>query len=260
MLYFGCDYYPEQWTQWLADGEERWATDAALMAEAGFNVVRLAEFAWGLLEPEADRFDFAWLERAIAVLANHDLQIVLCTPTPTPPPWLLAAHPEITQVKADGRRLGPGTRREACANHPVYVERSRIISQAIAAHFAAHPAVIGWQTDNEFGCHDSARCYCEHCTTAFRSWLAQRYDDPAALNEAWGSAFWGESYAAWEQIPLPSASAAERSPSHLLDFYRFSSDTWRNYHEMEIDILRQLLSRSFRDPQSYGLLSRFERI
>ena len=69
VLYFGCDYYPEQWSQWLADGEARWETDAALMAEAGFNVVRLAEFAWGLLEPEADRFDFAWLERAIAVLA-----------------------------------------------------------------------------------------------------------------------------------------------------------------------------------------------
>ncbi len=239
MLYFGCDYYPEQWSQWLADGEARWETDALLMAEAGFNVVRLAEFAWGLLEPEADRFDFAWLERAIDVLARHDLQIVLCTPTPTPPPWLLAAHPEITQVKADGRRLGPGTRREACANHPIYVERSRIMSQAVATHFAAHPAVIGWQTDNEFGCHDSARCYCEHCTAAFRSWLANRYGDPAAVNVAWGSAFWGESYAEWEQIPLPSASAAERSPSHLLDFYRFSSDTWRDYHEMEIEILRK---------------------
>jgi beta-galactosidase len=239
ILYFGCDYYPEQWAQWLEEGEARWETDARLMAEAGFNVVRLAEFAWGLMEPEPDRFDFAWLERAIDVLARHDLQIVLCTPTPTPPPWLLAAHPDITQVTADGRRYGPGTRREACANHPVYQERSRIISQAIADRFARHPAVIGWQTDNEFGCHDTARCYCEHCTAAFQRWLAARYGDLPTLNAAWGTAFWGEGYYEWTQIPVPSNSAAERSPSHLLDFYRFSSDSWRDYHEMQIAILRR---------------------
>jgi beta-galactosidase len=239
VLYFGCDYYPEQWSQWLADGEARWEADAALMVEAGFNVVRLAEFAWGLLEPEEDRFEFGWLDRAIDVLAAHDLQIVLCTPTPTPPPWLLAVCPDITQVTADGRRLGPGTRREACANHPIYVARSRKISQAIAEHFANHPAVIGWQTDNEFGCHGTTRCYCEHCVKAFRTWLAMRYGDLASLNQAWGTAFWGEVYHDWAQIPSPSVSAAQRSPSHLLDFHRFSSDAWRDFHEMEVEILRR---------------------
>ena len=238
MIYFGCDYYPEQWSQWLEEGEARWAEDARLMAAAGFNVVRLAEFAWGLLEPAQDQFDFAWLERAVDLLHNHGLHVVLSTPTPTPPPWLLDAHPDITQVTEDRRRLGPGTRREACANHPVYRERSRIISQALAEHFAAHPGVIGWQTDNEFGCHDTGRCYCEHCQTGFRTWLAERYGDLDALNEAWGGAFWGETYRTWSQIPLPTRSAAQRSPSHLLDFYRFSSDSWRDFHAMEIDILR----------------------
>lgn len=238
MIYFGCDYYPEQWAQWLAEGEARWETDAALMAEAGFNVVRLAEFAWGLLEPAQDLFDFTWLDRAVAVLGRHGLKVVLCTPTPTPPPWLLYQAPEITQITADGRRQGPGTRREACANQPVYRERSRIISQAIASHYAQNPNVIGWQTDNEFGCHDTAICYCGECESAFQHWLRAKYLDLEMLNEAWGGAFWGEVYADWRHIPSPTQSAAERSPSHLLDYQRFSSDTWRDFHNMEIDILR----------------------
>ncbi len=245
MIHFGCDYYPEQWAQWLPEGEARWETDARLMADAGFNVVRLAEFAWGLLEPAQDRFDFSWLERAVDLLHRHGLRVVLCTPTPTPPPWLLHAHPDITQVTVDGVRMGPGTRRAACANHPTYCERSGIVSQAIASHFAAHPAVIGWQTDNEFGCHESAWCYCGHCADAFRGWLKRNYQEIEALNEAWGGAFWGETFSQWEQIPAPSRSAAERNPAHLLDYIRFSSDAWAAFHRMEIDILRRTCPAHF---------------
>lgn len=239
MIYFGCDYYPEQWAQWLPEGEARWETDAQLMQEAGFNVVRLAEFSWGLLEPSQDHFSFGWLDRAVETLFRHGLKVVLCTPTPTPPPWLLFAHPDITQVRADGRRMGPGTRREACANHPVYRERSRIICQALATHFADNPAVVGWQTDNEFGCHDSASCYCEHCAREFHKWLQAKYLDVEALDEAWGGAFWGEVYADWRHVPVPSQSAAERSPSHLLDYFRFGSDSWRDFHNLQIEILRR---------------------
>lgn len=245
MFYFGCDYYPEQWRQWLAEGEAAWERDAELMAEAGFNVARLAEFAWGALEPAAGEFDFGWLDRAVAALQRREISVVLCTPTAAPPPWLLAAHPDITQVTAEGRRQGPGTRREACANHPVYRQRSRIICEALAAHYAGHPAVIGWQTDNEFGCHGAVGCCCDHCAAAFRSWLRARYGTVEALNEAWGSAFWGELYAGWEQVPPPTRSTAERSPSHLLDYQRFSSDVWRGYQDEQLVILRRHFPQRF---------------
>ena len=81
-MYFGCDYYPEHWT------EQRWEEDARLMDEAGLNVVRMAEFAWSKMEPKEGEFDFDWLDKAITILAKHDIQTVLGTPTATPPSWL----------------------------------------------------------------------------------------------------------------------------------------------------------------------------
>jgi beta-galactosidase len=67
MFYFGADYYPEHWT------EERWPEDARLMAEAGFNIVRLAEFSWSKMEKIEGEYDFSWLDRAIKVLSASSM-------------------------------------------------------------------------------------------------------------------------------------------------------------------------------------------
>ena len=93
MFYFGVDYYPEHWP------EERWVEDTRLMAEAHFNVARLAEFAWSKMEPRDGHFDFAWLDRAISVLASRDIRVILGTPTASPPPWLMTRHSELYRVR-----------------------------------------------------------------------------------------------------------------------------------------------------------------
>src|SRR3954454_7832669 len=138
MFTFGVDYYPEHWP------EERWPVDAGLMSEAGFNIVRLAEFAWSLLEPLPGSFDFRWLDRAIDVLSGHGIRVILGTPTASPPPWLMEAHPDLHRVDEEGRRLTFGNRREYCPNHPLYHERTTAIVNAMCEHYADHPAVVGW--------------------------------------------------------------------------------------------------------------------
>jgi beta-galactosidase len=235
MYYFGVDYYPEQWP------EERWANDVQLMAEAGFNVVRLAEFAWSHMEPEDRRYDFDWLDRAIDLLAGRDIQIVLGTPTASPPPWLMAKSAELFLVRADGRRLSYGNRRGYCPSHPLYHEHSRRIVAAMAAHYGHHPAVIGWQIDNEFG----DRCYCAICQSAFHDWLRERYDSLEELNERWGAAFWSHVYTDWSQIPVPFDTVRSHNPALNLDYYRFMSDTYRAYQKLQIDILREQAPQHF---------------
>ena len=231
----GVDYYPEQWD------EDRWSIDAQLMREAGFNLVRLAEFAWAKLEPELLKFDFAWLDRAIAILQAHGLEVVLGTPTATPPPWLYASNPEQFRVLPDGRRVTFGHRRGYSPSHPEYLEHSKRIVTAMAEHYAKHPAVIGWQIDNEFGDRD----YSPAAQTAFQEWLKRKHGTLEALNAAWGTVFWSQTYSEWSQIPVPLETAAPHNPGLALDFARFSSQAYVRFQAVQLEILRRLCPDHF---------------
>lgn len=233
MVITGCAYYPEHWPR------DRWAYDADLMREAGLSVVRVGEFAWDKFEPEPGVYDFAWMDDAVRVLEAAGLQVIMCTPTPTPPPWLTAMHPEICRVREDGVRISPGGRRHADANVPVYQEYSRLIVEQMAQHYGQHPAIIGWQVDNEFGCGETTRSYSEHSRVAFHHWLQEKYGTLEALNTAWGTQFWGMTYHDWSHIPIPGIVTEPQSPSMLLDYRRFSSDAWVRFQRMQIEILRQ---------------------
>ena len=228
----GVDYYPEHWPA------ARWVTDARLMRDAGLEIVRLAEFAWARLEPTEGEFDWDWLDRAVETLVAEGLQVVLCTPTAAPPAWLARNYPDILPVDKHGHRHSFGGRRHYCANSPAYREHTRRIVDALATRYSQHPDVIGWQIDNEFGGGKTARCYCHHCVRAFRSWLRRRYGHLDALNEAWGTVFWSQDYTDWSQIEAPGLSAEKPNPSHVLDYYRFSSDSWVDYQQIQIDHLR----------------------
>ena len=232
MFYFGVDYYPEHWP------EERWREDARLMAEAGFNVVRLAEFAWSKLEPSADAYEFGWLDRALDVLAGHGMQVVLGTPTASPPAWLMAQHPDAFLTRASGDAVTYGNRRNYSPSNEAYRDRTHRIVEAMAEHYREHAAVIGWQIDNEFGDRD-------YDAPAFRRWLRRRFGSLDVINERWGTAFWSHSYTDWDQIPVPLATGGVPNPGLALDFYRFCSDAYVDYQRLQIDILRERCPRHF---------------
>src|SRR4051794_20182739 len=107
-MYFGVCYYPEHWP------EERWETDAKMMKEAGMNVVRIGEFAWSRMERWEGDFDFSWLDRIIGILAAEGIQVILGTPTATPPKWLMDQHPELYMRDMYGDVRGYGNRRHYC--------------------------------------------------------------------------------------------------------------------------------------------------
>lgn len=231
-MQFGVCYYPEHWPP------ERWPKDAVLMRRAGISLVRLAEFAWAIMEPREGEFDWDWLDRAIDALAAEDLKVILGTPTASPPPWMCRAAPDILPVDAQGRRRRYGSRRHYCPNNTNYHQHTERIVSAMAGRYGFHSAVIGWQIDNEFGCHNTARCYCEICADGFRHWLKAKYEDTGVLNDAWGSIFWSQTYRDWDEIEPPNLTIAEPNPSHVLDHYRFCSDSYLGYQDLQLRILK----------------------
>ena len=228
----GVCYYPEHWP------ESMWKDDAARMKALGIDRVRIAEFAWSRIEPTPGEYNWGWLDRAIDVLANAGLKVVMCTPTATPPKWLIDRHPDILPVGADGRPRAFGSRRHYDFSSPSYFEASQKICTAVAERYGKHPAVAFWQTDNEFGCHNTVVSYSPAAVQRFRGWLKQRYGTIDALNTAWGTVFWSMEYRSFDEIDPPVGTVTEAHPSHRLDYRRFASDEIVRYNRMQTDIIR----------------------
>ncbi|RDC69878.1 beta-galactosidase [Rhodovulum sp. 12E13] len=234
----GCCYYPEHWP------EEVWAEDARRMVEAGLTWVRIGEFAWSRLEPEPGRLDWGWLDRAIDILGAAGLRVVLGTPTATPPRWMLTRHPDMLAVDAEGRPRRFGSRRHYCFSHPGYIEECRRIVTLLADRYGRHPHLAAWQTDNEYGCHDTVLSYSDAAREAFRDWLRARYPgggndgDIAALNAAWGNVFWSMEYGDFDEIDLPNLTVTEPNPAHALAFRRFASDRVAAFNRAQVEIIR----------------------
>ena len=230
---YGCCYYPEH------SPEALWERDAERMAAAGFNLARMAEFAWTRMEPEPGRFDFSLFDRVIDVLAERGVKSMLCTPTAAPPRWFTVAHPDSLRVDGGGRALSHGSRQHVSAAHPAYREASRRITRAMAEHYAQNPHVVGWQTDNEFHCHFHDD-HSEAARLGFAAWCEQKFGgDIGALNAAWGTAFWSQEYDAFDQLLTPRPDAPTHlNPAHRLDFLRFLSDATTDFQRDQVELLR----------------------
>ena len=229
----GVCYYPEHWP------EAWWESDARRMRELGISFVRVAEFAWSRMEPRRGQYDWGWLDRAIAVLGKAGLKVVMSTPTATPPKWLMEEHPEIAPVDAQGRVRGFGSRRHYTFSSEIWWQESRRICEAVAARYGNNPNVVGWQTDNEFGCHDTVLSWGPEDLKGFRNWLRKTYQSTDQLNEAWGNVFWSMELDGFEQVTLPHLTVTESNPAARLDFWRFQSSQVAAYNKMQCDIIRK---------------------
>lgn len=230
----GVCYYPEHWP------ESWWQDDAQRMVDMGIEFVRIAEFAWSRIEPTAGEFDWAWLDRAIDTLHAAGLKVVMCTPTATPPKWLVDADPAMLAVDQQGLTRGFGSRRHYCFSSLTYRAQCARITEAVGLRYGQHPSVVAWQTDNEFGCHDTILSYSQAARSGFRTWLKDRYGSIDALNLAWGTVFWSQEYRSFEEVDAPVGTVTEANPAHRLDYRQFASDEVVVFNRLQVDLLRKL--------------------
>jgi len=230
MTKMGVAYYPEHWPRSM------WEVDADLMQRTGVRIVRLAEFAWSRLEPSEGEYDFDWLDDAIEVFHRRGIKVVLGTPTCTPPNWLTHRYPDALPVDVRQQPRYPGVRGHRCYTSPSMREQSVRIVRQMAARYAGHPAVIGWQIDNEFSLNE---CGCEHCTVQFRGWLKRKHSSLAALNAAWGTVVWSGEYSDWTEVTPPRGSTAFQNPSFLLDWKRFETEMIVAFQQLQLEMLKE---------------------
>lgn len=228
-IYYGVAYYPESWPR------ENVQEDIRHMHNLNMNVVRMAEFAWSTMEPQEGQYEFDWLHSIIEELHASGIDVILGTPTATPPVWMWEKYPDIALVDDEGLHTMHGARRNTNYNSPNYRKKSIEIIEKMAAEFGSKPGVIAWQTDNEF--HPNPD-YSQSTREKWHQWLKKKYNTIDNLNQLWANELWSQTYQDFDQIPMP-VSRIWHHMSLRFDWQQFNSDMVVEYQELQLKAIRK---------------------
>lgn len=235
----GVCYYPEHWDEAL------WEEDLDRMAHYGIEVVRVFEFAWSIVEPRDGKYDFSLFDRFLDLAATKGMKVIMCTPTATPPAWLSKVYPEILNADYMGHPYGYGHRRHYSYNSKVYRFYTTRIVTKLAERYGSHPAIIGWQIDNEFNCKID-EFYSESDRAAFREYARRRFDTIENYNDAIGGRFWNMSCADWDEVEMRRHTVSGSwNPHVVLLEKQFFSESVLSYAKLQSDILRKYIGSRF---------------
>jgi len=242
-ILYGVAYYPEYMPY------ERLDKDVELMQKAGISVVRIGESTWSSWEPRDGDFQFAWMQRVLDRLHHAGIKVILGTPTYSIPTWLYRAHPEVvvTHAGTAPRLRDPydptyppsltpgyyGPRQNYDFLNPYFRQHAERIIRQIVSHFKDHPAVIGYQIDNETAPTGATSLYMKD---AFLKHLKKKYATPETINKIWGLAYWGQLVDKWEDLPPPEGIL---NPGYRLEWENFQQDVVTDYLAWQAKIVSE---------------------
>ena len=209
-ILYGVSYYHEYMPY------ERLEKDVQMMQEAGITVVRLGESTWSLFEPEEGRFEFACMDRIIDRMQKAGIKVILGTPTYSIPAWMAKKHPELFVERLDGSKSSYGIRQNFDITNPTYLFYCERIIRKMMEHYAKHPAIIGYQVDNET--HDYGAANYDYFR-GFVDYMKNKYVTTDTLNKLWGLNYWGMTLNGWDEFPTRSNAT---NPSYKLEWDRYT--------------------------------------
>ncbi len=225
---YGAAYYSEY------TPTDRLDEDIRLMKEAGLTVVRVGESTWSLFEPLDGQFEFAWMDRILDKLHQAGIKVILGTPTYSIPSWLAAEHPEVLSQTWDGRQSHYGIRQNMDLKNPTYLRYCERIIRKMMEHFAPHPAIIGYQVDNEVEARNIDNPdYFE----GFRDYIRQEFKgDLKELNRRWGLNYWGMNINRWEDF---YDRKGVTNPSYKVWWERWNRKVTADFLNWQVDIVNE---------------------
>ncbi len=224
---YGVAYYHEYMPY------ERLDKDVQLMQQAGISVVRLGESTWSLFEPQEGTFEFAWMDRIIDRMHKAGIKVILGTPTYSIPAWMALKHPEVFVERLNGTRSSYGIRQNFDITNPVYLFYSERIIRKLMEHYAGHPAIIGYQVDNETGTYGAANY---DYFRGFIDYLKNKYHTTDTLNKLWGLNYWGMTMNDWDEFP-PRQNAT--NPSYKLEWDMYGQKVVADYLTWQAEIVSE---------------------
>lgn len=209
------------------------------MVEARVSVVRILEFGWCWYQPGPGVFRWDGLDHFLTLCQDRGLQVCICTPTATPPPWFFQDYPDARLVDVTGRPCY-AHRHMVAWNHPGARAEALATITELVIRYGSHPAVTRWQIDNEPNYAEKVDVLYDfnpHTLREARDWLQKRYGSLEALNEAWFGAFWSQAFNDWSQVWHTHTPLV--NPQSCLDFHRWRQFTVAEFVHTQAALLRR---------------------
>ena len=207
---FGVAYYDEY------TPVDRIDEDVRMMKEAGITVVRIAESTWGTLERSEGVFDFTHVDRMLAAFDKAGIKVIVGTPTYAIPTWLARQHPDVL-VTAPKGRAEYGPRQNMDITNPDFRRAAERVIVKLIDHVKDHPAVIGYQVDNETKAYFTSG---PNVQAAFVAAMRKKFPDLEQLNKAFGLDYWSNRINSWEDFPSVNGSINASLSNAFADFQR----------------------------------------
>lgn len=225
---YGAAYYHEYMPN------DRLDEDIRLMKDCGLTVVRVGESAWGVFEPQEGVFEFEWMDRIINKMHEAGIKVILGTPTYSMPAWLAYKHPEVLAEHTRGNKAYFGIRQNMDFTNPTFRFYSERIIRKLMERYANHPAIIGYQVDNEL----EARGVNNHdYFVGFRNYIKERFNnDLNLLTKEWGMNYWGMNINTWEEF-YPRDGVT--NPSYKNEWERYNRKQIADFLNWQCDIVNE---------------------
>ncbi|MCC8409458.1 beta-galactosidase [Mucilaginibacter sp. UR6-1] len=209
-LLYGVAYYDEYMPA------ERLDKDVAMMKAAGINVVRIAESTWSTLEPREGEFNFTHIDRVLQAMNHAGIKVIIGTPTYAIPAWLAAKHPDVLVTTSRGQ-VGYGTRQNMDITNEHYLKAAERIIRKLLEHVKDHPAVIGYQLDNETKAYGTAG---PNVQKLFVLYCKQKFQSLDTLNKIWGLDYWSNRINSWDEFPSTNGTINASMAAEFAKFQR----------------------------------------
>lgn len=215
-LLYGVAYYDEYMPY------ERLARDVQMMKETGINVVRIAESTWSTVEPQDGVFDFSHIDRVLNAMQQANIKVIIGTPTYAVPTWLVRKYPDVLATTPQGKnQYGPRQNMDI-ANQDFRFHAERVIRKMLE-HVKDHPAIIGYQIDNETKAYNTAG---PNVQKLFVEYMKAKFGSLETINKAFGLDYWSNRINNWDDFPSMVGSI---NASQVAEFAKFQRKLVTDY-------------------------------
>jgi beta-galactosidase len=229
-LLFGVAYYDEYMPY------DRLEKDVKMMQETGINVVRIAESTWSTVEPQDNVFDFSHIDRVLEAMHKGNIKVIIGTPTYAVPTWLVKKYPSVLATTPQGQRQY-GARQNMDITNEQFVFHAERVIRKIMEHVKDHPAIIGYQVDNETKAYQTSG---ENVQKQFVQYMKAKFKTLDSINTAFGLDYWSNRINNWDDFPMVNgAFSASINASLNAEFLKFQRQLVTDYLAWQTKIVKE---------------------